>query len=60
MVFNAVNNDCCTIGFIDQIANYAEKFSLPLFIDYCTAVLYSKYRLQEDLMIGICHITVSS
>jgi hypothetical protein len=56
MVFDAIYNDGFAVSFIDQVADYAEKFGSPFFFDNRPAVLNRKNCMDIDLMISISHL----
>ncbi len=55
MVCNAIDNNCLTTSFIDEIADNSEEIFLPSLIDKSRSVFNRKNSLDVNLMVRVCH-----
>jgi hypothetical protein len=55
VIFNAIDDDGFAVGLVDEIADDAEEFRSPFFVDHCASVLDCKDSLQIDLVVGVGH-----
>ena len=55
MIFNTVNYDRFSTGFVNQIANNRVESFLPVRLDQSFSELDCENRMNMDFMICVCH-----